>query len=286
MVAIEATQDGLDADGANEIGQGRDQGAGAGAGEGDAPDAGQEGNNAGRVHYVCTFYRGTLPAPTGEVAQLVNRSATTAVLRARAESFYAFLSDPASDLRDLNGDNTLFTAMISVPGTNKVKIIYGMGLGTAQIGQVNPVANKIMALFGEGGSDLGTPQVLVVNPSIRDRVAVKSVRDTVIEQAFNTGITVDKHVAKAINVPEELQIMRIAPIPAYMVFDGFNEDLDASMVYERLMASIFGDDDRSAMLDHALDFLRSCMIGVWRLTDRLPSVPHEEFYCMLPTTAR
>ena len=192
----------------------RVQGGAPGAGEGDAPDAGQEGNNAGRVHYVCTFYRGTLPAPTGEVAQLVNRSATTAVLRARAESFYAFLSDPASDLRDLNGDNTLFTAMISVPGTNKVKIIYGMGLGTAQIGQVNPVANKIMALFGEGGSDLGTPQVLVVNPSIRDRVAVKSVRDTVIEQAFNTGITVDKHVAKAINVPEELQIMHIAPIPS------------------------------------------------------------------------
>ena len=49
MVAAAVTQEELDAERANENEQG-DQGAGAGAGEGDAPDAGQEGNNAGRVH--------------------------------------------------------------------------------------------------------------------------------------------------------------------------------------------------------------------------------------------
>jgi len=29
--------------------------------------------------------------------------------------------------------------------------------------------------------------------------------------------------------------MRIAPVPAYTVLDGLNVDLDATMVYERLM---------------------------------------------------
>jgi hypothetical protein len=29
--------------------------------------------------------------------------------------------------------------------------------------------------------------------------------------------------------------MEIAPIPAYLVYDGFEQDLDAAMVYERLM---------------------------------------------------
>jgi len=42
--------------------------------------------------------------------------------------------------------------------------------------------------------------------------------------------------------------MRIAPIPAYLVFDGFETDLDASMVYERLMDI----HDKTPMIEHAL----------------------------------
>ena len=30
-------------------------------------------------------------------------------------------------------------------------------------------------------------------------------------------------------------MLQIAPIPAYLVEDGFDKDLDASMVYEQLM---------------------------------------------------
>jgi len=44
--------------------------------------------------------------------------------------------------------HTLFTAIIAVPETQKVKVMYGMGQGTAHIGQVSPMANKMLALFG------------------------------------------------------------------------------------------------------------------------------------------
>jgi hypothetical protein len=287
MVAAPITQEEQDAEAANGMGQG----AGAGAEGGIVPAPGQGNNDAnnaaqGRGPYLCTFYGGTLPAPTGEVAKFVNSSATIARLRSNAESCYTFLSEPTSDLRDLNGDHTLFTAMVSVPGTNKVKIIYGMGYGTNLIGQVSPVANKIMALFGEGGRDLGTPQVLVMDSSIRTKVTVKCVTDEVIRTAFTSGITVDKRVAKAIDVMEEKQIMRLAPIPAHLVFDGFNDDLNTSMVYERIMESIVDDTDRSPMLDHALAFLRSCMIGAWRQDDIKPCIPQHDFFGMLPIPAR
>jgi len=125
------------------------------------PNAGQQQQLAQAVPYQSTFYTGHLPAPTGEVGQFINRTVSTAGLKDRAEACFNFLNDPISDLRDLNGDNTIFTAIIMVPGTQKVKVIYGMGRGTAQIGQVSPVANKMLALFGEGGADLGTPQVIV-----------------------------------------------------------------------------------------------------------------------------
>ena len=73
-----------------------------------------------------------------------------------------FLSEPSIYMRDLNGDATLFTAMIAVRRTHKVKTIYGMGMGTGQNRQVSPVANKILALFGKGGADLGRSHVLVL----------------------------------------------------------------------------------------------------------------------------
>ena len=64
----------------------------------------------------------------------------------------------------------------------------------------------------------------------------------------------DQHqVTSARHVITESEIMHIAPVPAYMVYDGFNKDLDAVMVYERIMDV----QDRSPMLDHALTFLRS-----------------------------
>jgi len=50
-----------------------------------------------------TFYTGNPPAPTGEVAQFINRTVSTVGLKDQAaEACFTFLDDPASDLRDLN----------------------------------------------------------------------------------------------------------------------------------------------------------------------------------------
>jgi len=110
----------------------------------------------------------------------------------------------------------------------------------------------------KGGADhLGTPQVLVVPDTIQKKVPVKTLADATILQAFRGDQqTVDQPVAPAREVTTEKSIMPIAPVPAYMTFNGFNADLDASMVYERLM----GIQDRTPMIDHALTFLWSCMI--------------------------
>jgi len=234
--------------------------------------------------YVATYYTGQLPAPQGPVAlAFAAAAADTAVHRTRASNFYEFLNDPASDLRDLNGDTSQFTALVSVPDSPKVKLVYGLGIGTATIGQTSPVANKLLALFGEGGGVLGPAQALMVNTSLRDKVMVKNLTAAEIETVFQGGNhAVDTHVQRASNVRGEKEILGIAPIPAYLVWDGFDQDLDAIMVYERLMDC----QHDSPMRTHALTFLRSCMVGVWRAADLRPSVPVTEFYSMLPRDAR
>jgi len=246
-------------------------------------NAGQQQQQAQVVAYQSTFYGGNLPAPTGEVGQFNNRTVSTAGLKDQAEAFLNFLNDPTIDLRDLNGENTIFMAIIMVIGTQKVKVIYGMGRGTAQIGQVSPVANKMLSLFGEGGADLGTPQVIVLPDDIRAKYKVRGLTDAVIITAFQGGNqAVDQPVGRASSVTNKHDIMRIAPIPAHLVFDGFDTDLDASIVYERLMDI----HDRTHMVEHAYEFIKACMVGGWRIEDVKPLVPRNEFFGMVHSMAR
>ena len=40
-----------------------------------------------------------------------------------------------------------------------------------------------------------------------------------------------KPVVRAINATHELEIMKLSPISIYFVWEGFNKDLDAALVY-------------------------------------------------------
>ena len=116
-------------------------------------------------------------------------------------TLHTFLADPQSDLRDLNGDQTPFTAMVSVPGTHKIKILYGLGYGTSGIGQVSPIAKRLLALFGEGSAIMGPAQVISLDPAIRADARILNLTDVEIQTAFQTGnYLVDQKVEKATNV--------------------------------------------------------------------------------------
>jgi hypothetical protein len=232
--------------------------------------------------YVATHYTGTLQAATGCIAKEFAK-VTLMEQRRVATTLHTFLADPQSDLRDLNGDQTPFTAMISVPGTHKLKILFGLGYGTSGIGQVSPIAKRLLALFGEGSAIMGPAQVISLDPAIRAEARVLNLTDAEIQTVFQTGNhLVDQKVEKANNVTNHADILRIAAIPTYLVYDGFNKDLDAAEVYERVMDC----QEASDMRTHALAFLRSCMIGGWRLNDAKPFIATDQFYGMVPPEAR
>ena len=232
--------------------------------------------------YAPTYFGGNLPAPREGVATLFS-NATLPDQRTAAASFFAFLQDPTTDLRDLNADTSQFTALIAVPGTHKVKLLYGMGIGTAAIGQTSPIANKVLTLYGEGGFDIGPPTVLMLDSTVRDKRMVKSLTEADIEATLQAGNHRETlKLASARDVNTEANIMLVAPCPPYFMYDGFDKDLNAVMVYERLREC----QHPSPMLDHALAFLRSVMIGSWRGADQQPVVPLPHFQAMLPPDAR
>ncbi len=110
--------------------------------------------------------------------------------RINADALLAFLKEDqhGCDLRDLNGKyDRYFVAMVSVLNTTKVRLIYGLGVGTATIGAVSPLLGNFLALYGKGGGERGTPQLLVLLASINETKEVaKNPSDDEISTAFQT----------------------------------------------------------------------------------------------------
>ena len=156
---------------------------------------------------------------------------------------FDFLQDGAegSELCALNeGTFRGFAALISMPNTTKVRVVYALlGFGTASIGQVFPINGKLLALYGEGG-DMGIPPILLLPRSICNTQEVKnpSYADVVTVFQSNHTLGMPTHQANQITAPSTQSIMSMAPIPPYFVFlDGFNDYLEAAIVYEKLCVS-------------------------------------------------
>ena len=86
----------------------------------------------------------------------------------------------------------------------------------------------------------------------------------------------------ASNVTGEGEILKISPIPEYLIYDSFKKDLDVVLVYERILDSTKVSD----MYSNALTFLLVCMIGQWRFNDKKTFLPQSQFFGMLPPEAR
>ena len=71
---------------------------------------------------------------------------------------------------------------------------------------------------------------------------------------------------------------KIAPIPAFVVYDGFDGELHAGDIFERLSSL---EDQASDMVKHARDFGKSCLIQ-WRATDERCYGPFQAFMTTLP----
>ena len=172
-----------------------------------------------------------------------------------------------------------------VPDSNRVNLVYGLGFGTAGIGRVSPVAGKLLTLTGEGGGEIRPAQTIVLEASLKDKVCMKNITTAQVATVFRLGThRIDQPIKKALEVNgEQTTTMKIVPIPPYFVYDGFEQDLDATMVYKRVMHC---QEHDSPMRTHVLEFLCTCMIGQWRTKDIKPFLPVECFHRMLSREAR
>ena len=77
--------------------------------------------------YTPVFYSGTLPAGGDGTVASAFKNISLEDHRSMAAQLYSFLADPAANLMQLNADKRLMTALLAIPHTRLVKVVYGIG---------------------------------------------------------------------------------------------------------------------------------------------------------------
>ena len=132
-----------------------------------------------------------------------------------------------------------------------------MGMGSIPIGvNTSPVYAKLISLQGNGNTHLGPPQPVCLTATL---VEPKTVEVMTVAQ-FSTRITSKRsgysYPLLARNaVKTSGEIMQIAPSPPYFVYDGFEQDLDAALVLERVMSV---NPSINNMFTHILFLISDC----------------------------
>ena len=172
----------------------------------------------------------------------------------RQQSRLTFLRDP--NPLTLHVEIRPLAAMLSLPDSNLVRIVYSLGFGASGIGDSSSTDGKFLALSGEGRVAIGSPQVFTLPSSLINTNAIKcpTLPVTLASMAMEKN---SWYRAKANEVTTTFELMKIAPIPAYLVFDGFNKDLEAEVVIERLLQVDNQDND---MIMHGPAFTQACLV--------------------------
>ena len=195
-----------------------------------------------------------LPPPTAQLAMELHNKIPLDEQRRYATQLYTFLTQVNADLSILNNPaNKQTTCMVNIPDTGTVRIVHSLGFGTNPIGEVSPIANHVLTLTGDG-STATPPQVLTLPKDIADLIEIRIPS----ENEFNTKIlTTSRYpLFRNADVPETVITPKIMPIITFLVYDGFDQDLDAVVVYKRVQ-NLHNQQD--PYVQGVLKYLRGCM---------------------------
>ena len=235
------------------------------------------------THTPIVFTADCLPNATGDIAKSFANTPLE-LQRNNAIALYEYLWNQ-QEITRVNVGKPLMTALVSIPNTCQIKVVYGLGYGTAGLGQTSQINDKFIMLHGEGNNtDIGYPDVLMLDTNIRKQSKVLNPSDAIIQELLTTkGEKFGNHLLPPRTTNTTKNIMNIAPIPAYLIYDGFEKELNAADIYERILQETAHPSD---MLTHAAAFLRSTLIGPYRNDDNKPFVPLQDWNRMIPREAK
>jgi hypothetical protein len=218
------------------------------------------------------FWSGTSPKPKGVLAKLFTNMDTQAYLDTCEEiAQLIYNEDNINTANSLQFDTNLVPFLMAVPGTTRtLRLVFGVGTGIGLTGiHSNDLERKVLALTGEYEEGVTFPSVLQLPPDALVPKALKIPSFAQFTQQLRAGNTRSTWF-KYSDLTTDATLPLMVPFPAAYIIDGFEKDLDAADVFERLDAMKVIHQD---VLEHSLHLLRSFITAtVVRYNKHDPSV--------------
>jgi hypothetical protein len=200
------------------------------------------------------------PKPQGKLATIFTNTETQAALET-CEEMAQFLYEDNIDnkIQKLNFDTDLIPFLVAVPNSvRKVRLVFGLGNGTGLTGiHPNELENKILALSGEYEEGVTYPSILQFPDTALTpiKLNVPSFNEFIQELNANNN---RPHWFKYDKLNTEATLPMMVPFPAVYISDGFNGDLDAAVVFQRLNSIKV---EHQEILKTAVHVLRSFLVA-------------------------
>ena len=192
----------------------------------------------GDVGFTTNYFSGTYPTPSGYIAKLFAQL-PQAIQLEQTEAIIKI--NPANNpIVSIGTDysSVLQPFLIAIPGnTRKVRVIYGVVKAEDHpIFQTSEISKDLIALHGEytPGSKLPSPYILPTQFISGRVVRVPEGPEFSIKRTDPTNSKVTWF--KPSQVTQGFQLPTIIPIPPFLIYDAFERDMDAIIIYERWMS--------------------------------------------------
>ena len=121
------------------------------------PTLGRTGTTtAATVNVPVLHIDALFPAPTAEVANILHGVSMESQLTT-VNAFFYFLDGTLSSLLHLNEGNQVHMALLNIPKTQLVKVVFCTGMGSSPIKTTTLVDGRLLLLHGGGNVELVLP---------------------------------------------------------------------------------------------------------------------------------
>ena len=191
----------------------------------------------------------------------------------QAKEFFNFLSQHQADLEILNAETTTYTFLMHVPGTRSLKVCYGMGSGVSYGGlRGSTINDKALALSGDYQEGTKYPSILTF--PIYDMSNPDTVKSPTYKQLFELNLSFGARKPsaskltffKSTDLTETAKLHHLAPIPAFLVADHIDENIDVFTIIDRLLCIqqthlSFTDTKCELVYKHALNYCLNALVS-------------------------
>ena len=208
----------------------------------------------------------TLPEPAGVFGKTIKAEKSNEQQCYEASKMLEFIETEGTDhYNNLVTTSTPIPLLIKVPGTHTVRFITGLAPFVEDIftPQKSPLSNHFLAIVQDIDNIKEDAVIIRLPPNILKVNAVMAPTKEKFQSKLKTGedtATGTSWFQQNAVKDNTVEVAKVAPLPPYLAYDAFTEDIPAHLIWERIQMTE-QDDNMDDVFEYTKNFLMAAHVN-------------------------